>query len=457
MAERILIVEDDHALRELLVDVVRESGLEPHAVPSAEAALRSLDAGLEPDVVVTDLVLPGRSGAELVRALRATRPDVNTIAITAFGSIESAKELVRGGAFDYLTKPLGTDEFQLAGERALEESRPRRAAARAARSADEGAAPPEFVGTSPVMREVYRLIARAGRSSHPVLITGESGSGKELVARALHRHSGRGAFVPVNCGALPEALLESELFGHAKGAFTGADRAKDGLFRVADGGTLFLDELGELPLALQPKLLRALEQGEVRPVGATQAFATDVRIIAATNRDLESDIRAGRFREDLFWRLNVLTVAMPPLRERPEDIPALAEHFLARALQEGRADAPRRFGAEVLDAFRAYPWPGNVRELRNIAARVATLASGTEVRLEDLPARLRDAQGLEARLAAAARRGLTLREVERMYILEVVRAAGGNRSEAAARLGLDRKTLYRRLEEYRADDPSLVP
>jgi transcriptional regulator with PAS, ATPase and Fis domain len=279
----------------------------------------------------------------------------------------------------------------------------------------------------------------------------------------VHQLSGRGTFVPVNCGALPEHLLESELFGHERGAFTGADRARDGLFQVANGGTLFLDEIGELPVSLQPKLLRALESGEVRRVGATRAVSADVRVVAATNRDLEADMRAGRFRQDLFWRLNVLTVHLPPLRERLEDLPELAAYLLSRALHEGRLapsddgaePAPLRFAPEVVEAFRAYTWAGNVRELRNVIARAATLATGEVITLDDLPSRLREAPGLEMQVAAAARRGLTLRDVERAYILEVLRSVQGNRSRAAVLLGLDRKTLYRRLEEYRAEDPAL--
>ncbi|HEX5818821.1 MAG TPA: sigma-54 dependent transcriptional regulator [Gemmatimonadales bacterium] len=460
MPEHLLIVEDDHALLDLLTDIVREAKYEAHPFSSVEAARRALDAGLEVDLAITDLVLPGQQGSELLAHLRATRPHVNVIVITAFGSIESAIELVRAGAFDYLTKPIGTEELLHAIERALVESRARRSPTAPA------AVPPPlpgFVGRSPAMQEVFRLLERAARSAHPVLITGESGTGKELVARAVHQLSGRGTFVPVNCGALPEHLLESELFGHERGAFTGADRARDGLFQVANGGTLFLDEIGELPVSLQPKLLRALESGEVRRVGATRTVSADVRVVAATNRDLEADMRAGRFRQDLFWRLNVLTVHLPPLRERLEDLPELAAYLLSRALHEGRLaasdddtePAPLRFAPEVVEAFRAYTWPGNVRELRNVIARAATLATGEVITLDDLPPRLREAPGLEMQVAAAARQGLTLRDVERAYILEVLRSVQGNRSRAAVLLGLDRKTLYRRLEEYRAEDPAL--
>jgi two-component system response regulator HydG len=387
--------------------------------------------------------------------------------MTAFGSIESAIELIKAGAFDYLTKPLATDDLLLAVDRALEESRGRRHEAQRARLA-ETVVPPGFVGDSPAMRALYQLIGRAGRSSHPVLITGESGTGKELVARALHARSNRGAFVTVNCGALPENLLESELFGHERGAFTGAERRKDGLFQVADGGTLFLDEIAELPLPLQPKLLRALEQSEVRPVGAVVSQTVDVRLLAATNRNLEEEVTAGRFRDDLFWRLNVLQVEVPPLRARTDDIPALAHHFLARGTGEGKisprppgedpAEAhtiPASFSPDALAALTFFPWPGNVRELRNAIYRAATLASGSQVTLADLPERIASGGQIAERLSEAARRHLTVREMERLYILEIVRQVSGNKSRAAEILGLDRKTLYRKLDEYRVEDPSL--
>jgi DNA-binding NtrC family response regulator len=338
--------------------------------------------------------------------------------------------------------------------RALADSRLTREVARLSRAGS--GVPAGFVGASEPMRELFRLVERAAPTARPVLITGESGTGKELVAQALHEGSHRGAFVAVNCGALPLALLESELFGHERGAFTGATRDKKGLLEAADHGTLFLDEIAELPPALQPKLLRALDAGEVRRVGATTPRYVDVRVIAATNRDLEEEVRQGRFREDLFWRLNVLHVHVPPLRERPADVPLLAEHFLG----SGGATAPherRRISADAMALLVAYPWPGNVRELRNAVERAATMTTITEIRPEDLPPRIRDAAGTVATLTDATARRLSLRELERAYILEVVRQAGGNRSRAAELLGLDRKTLYRKLEEYREEGVSIIP
>jgi DNA-binding NtrC family response regulator len=455
MTDQILVVEDDRELRDLLTDVLRDAGYRATSYASAGAALEGLAAGTPPDLVITDLMMPGMRGHELLAELRRRAPELNVLVMTAFGSIDSAIELIKAGAFDYLTKPLATDDLLLAVDRALAESRGRRHEAQRARLADM-VVPLGFVGDSAPMRALYQLIGRAGRSSHPVLITGESGTGKELVARALHARSNRGAFVTVNCGALPENLLESELFGHEKGAFTGADRRKDGLFQVADGGTLFLDEITELPLPLQPKLLRALEQSEVRPVGAVTSQTVNVRLLAATNRNLEQEVAAGRFRDDLFWRLNVLQVEVPPLRERTDDIPLLAHHFLARGAGEGKiTDAPTSFSPDALAALTFYPWPGNVRELRNAVYRAATLASLDKVTLADLPERIASGGRVSERLSAAARRQLTVREMERLYIIEVVRQVSGNKSRAADILGLDRKTLYRKLDEYRVEDPSL--
>ena len=447
MADRIFVVEDDRELREMLAEILVAAGYEVAPFPSAEAALRALDADQPADLVLSDLVLPGMAGRDLLGEIRRRRPELHVVTMTAFGSIDSAIDLVKAGAFDYLTKPLGTDDLLLAVERALTESGHRRAAARQNRARD-GAIPVEFVGTSAPMMALYRLIARAAASPHPVLVFGESGTGKELVARALHRLSGRGAFVAVNCGALPEQLMESELFGHERGAFTGADRTRDGLFQVADGGTILLDEIAELPLALQPKLLRVLEQSEVRRVGATESRPVDVRVVAATHRDLESEVKAGRFRDDLFWRLNVLSAQVPPLRERTGDIPGLVEHFLRRHPTE--AATPTRLTQEAAAALVSYPWPGNVRELRNAVLGAATLAEGDAITVDDLPARIRGASSAGPALARASQERLDLAQLERLYILKVLREAGGNKSKAAEVLGLDRKTLYRKLEEYRA-------
>jgi DNA-binding NtrC family response regulator len=435
-AERIVLVEDDRELRALLAEVLADAGYRVAPFSSANLAAGALASGEEADLVVTDLILPGMRGHELLREVRRLRPELHVIAITAFGAIDSAIELVKAGAYDYLTKPFGTDELLLTVERALEESRVRREAAGLARS--PGSAPEGFVGASRAMQELFTVVRRAAISSYPALVTGESGTGKELVARALHQASGRGAFVAVNCAALPENLLESELFGHEKGAFSGAERENPGLFQAADGGTLFLDEIGDLPLSLQPKLLRVLEEGEVRPVGSTRPRTVDVRVVAATNRDLEQEVEGGRFRQDLFWRLNVVHLHVPALRERPADIPLLAEHFLAS----------RRIAPEAMAVLTAYAWPGNVRELRNALERAVTLSPSGEIGVADLPPRVRETGRVTALVAEAARRELPLREVEKAYVLEILARVGGNKSRAAEILEMDRKTLYRKLEEW---------
>jgi DNA-binding NtrC family response regulator len=439
MNERIVIVEDDRELREFLGEAIADAGYAITLHATANGALDALLSGADADLVITDLILPGMRGHELLREVRARRPELNVIIITAFGAIDSAIDLVKAGAYDYLTKPFGTDELLLAIDHALADSAVRRDVARLNRSSEPP--PAGFVGASRALQSVFALIGRAARSTLPVLITGESGTGKELVARALHETSGRGRFVAINCAALPENLLESELFGHVKGAFTGADRDRPGLFESAHGGTLFLDEIGELPPLLQPKLLRALEDGVVRRVGATSERIVDVRVIAATNRDLEQLVQDKTFREDLFWRLNVLHVHVPPLRERTADIPLLAEHFAA-----GRRIAP-----DAMALLTAYAWPGNVRELRNAIERAGALSATGEIHADDLPARVQDAARATAVITGASRRQLPLRELEREYILEVLRSTGGNKTRAAEILGLDRKTLYRKLEEYRLE------
>jgi DNA-binding NtrC family response regulator len=433
MPERVAVVEDETAVRDLLEEVLRGAGYDVVGFSNGVAALEGLLHDEDADLVISDLRMPGIGGEELLAKLRSVRPELNVVVITAFGSIESAIELVKAGAYDYLTKPFGSDELLLTVQRAMQESRLRREVSRLARG-DGGV--PGLVGGSRAMREVASLVMRIAPSPLPVLITGESGTGKELVAQALHRASGRGPLVAVNCAALPLDLLESELFGHERGAFSGAVKDKAGLFEAADGGTLFLDEIGDLPLPLQPKLLRALESGEIRRLGTTTSQLVNTRVLAATNKNLEEEARAGRFREDLFWRLNVLTIRVPPLRERLADIPLLVEYFAGGC----------RVSAEALARLTANPWPGNVRELRNTIERALALRAGEAIEVTDLPSGPGvTAEGL---LAGSAQKDLPLRELERSYILMVLERAGGNKSRAAEILGLDRKTLYRKLEEF---------
>lgn len=449
--ETVLVVEDDGSFRRALSEVLAGRGHHVVAAESARAALELLQSE-SIDAVVTDLVMPGMRGEALLAEIRSTFPAIPVIAITAFGSIEGALELTRAGAADYLAKPFQTQALFEAVERALEESRRRREQARARRGLGEHL--DGIVGASRPMLRLFERATRVASSPAPVLITGETGTGKELIARAVHRASGRGPLIPVNCGALPEHLLESELFGHAKGAFTGADQEKPGLFEAADGGTLFLDEIGDLPLPLQPKLLRALESGEVRRVGEVEPRHVDARIIAATHRDLEVAVEEGRFREDLFWRLNVLHLAIPSLRERATDVPLLVERFLATiGEREGRPEL--KVSPPALGALVAFSWPGNVRELLNVLERAVAFSDHAEIQLEDLPADVHRGGRSASIIHSAADRQATLAELEREYILEVLRRAGGNKTRAAELLGIPRRTLYRRLAAMRdGESPS---
>ena len=454
MRARILIVEDDADMRDLLQDVLDEAGYETVVAADGRAALLHLEREHELfDLVVTDVQMPGIKGDAILHAVRKTRAETPIIVITAFGSVEQAVEMCKAGAFQYLTKPFQTDDLLSALEKALDESAPQRAQARLHR--EQPHLPTRIIGASRAMSDLFDLVARAGRSASTVLITGESGTGKELVARAVHDASERkGAFVPVNCAAIPAELIEAELFGHTGQAFTGARQARQGLFESAEGGTIFLDEVGELPLMVQPKLLRVLQESAVRRVGADAEKQIQVRTVAATNRDLEKEVHGGRFREDLYWRLNVIHLHVPPLRERPFDIPLLVEHFVNKTAQAA-GSKPLTVLPEALALLTAYAWPGNVRELENAVERAVALARGAQLTENDLPARVRLRGGEPMMIARAAAKRLTLEEVEREYILETLRQTSGNKTRAAEILGLDRSTLYRKLEEYRAKDPAL--
>ncbi|MGV3710809.1 MAG: sigma-54-dependent transcriptional regulator [Gemmatimonas sp.] len=440
----VLVAEDDAALRELLVELLTDAGYDVTAVGSGTEALPRLRGSNPPDVVLTDLVMPGLGGEALLAMIQRERSHIPVIVMTAFGSIDSAVQLVRAGAFDYVTKPVATSALLQSLARGIAEARvqQQRAPVPEVESSDAFSG---IVAESVEMKQLLAVVQRVGSAPHPVLLTGESGTGKEVLAHAIHSVSGREAFIAVNCGAVPANLIESELFGHERGAFTGADREKVGLFEAADGGTLFLDEIGELPVALQPALLRVLESGEARRVGSTRTRKFDVRVIAATNRDLEGETRTGRFREDLYWRLNVLHLDLPPLRERPADVKALAAKFLLEAGNRHSLDAT----AESL--MLAYAWPGNVRELRNTMQRASTFARGEFITVADLPPRLRAANHTASLVAKASSEQLPLHAVERAYVLEVLRQTAGNKSRASEILGLDRKTLYRKLAEYASE------
>jgi DNA-binding NtrC family response regulator len=454
MKERVLIAEDDADMRDLLQEELENEGYETIVAVDGDAALQHFKREREPiDLVITDVRMPGVRGDALLHTLRDERAEVPIIVITGFGSVEQAVQMVKAGAFQYLTKPFETGELLTLVATALEQSAPQREQARLRRELP--GARTHIIGASRPMRALLEMIARAARSTSTVLITGESGTGKELVARAIHELSERrGAFVPVNCAAIPADLIEAELFGHTGQAFTGARQPRAGLFEAADHGTLFLDEIGELPLSVQPKLLRALQEGAIRRVGQDREREVKVRTLAATNRDLEDEVRAGRFREDLYWRLNVIHLSVPPLRERRFDIPLLVEHFIAQAA-ETTGRQPLDVAPETLAILTGYSWPGNVRELENAVERASALAEGARLLPNDLPERVRSTGATAALIARSRERRLTLRELEREYILEILQETGGNKQRAAETLGVDRKTLYRKLDEYRAEDPSL--
>jgi len=445
---RILIVEDSDDMRDLLELVLRDAGFNTIAVADGNSALREIGEDKEfVDLVITDVQMPEVTGHDILTAVRAKRSEAHVIIITAFGSVEQAVDMVKQGAFQYLTKPFDTSELLTVVGQALDQSAPHREQARLRRELPR--APARIIGASRPMRDLFEQIAKAAPSGSTVFITGESGTGKELVARAIHDVSGRkGAFVPVNCAAIPSELIESEFFGHTSGAFTGAKGARAGLFEAADGGTIFLDEIGELPLVMQPKLLRALQDGAVRRVGAEHERTVNVRAVVATNRDLEQEIQVGKFREDLYWRLNVIQLNLPPLRKRPFDIPLLIEHFINQ-YAERAAMPPLEVSPEALAVLTAYSWPGNVRELENVIEGSVAMTTGAILTPEDLPERIRTGNQAVSLLEKARSKQMTLRELEYLYIADTLRRGGGNKSKVAEMLGLDRKTLYRKIQECR--------
>jgi len=441
----ILVVDDELSARTTLALLLRKRG---HRVLQADGVATAVERLAEQpvDLVVTDLRMPDGNGLDVLRAVKARQPDAAVILLTAFAGWESAKEAIQGGALDYFEKGHDPDELLHRIDKALEETSLRRENENLRRQVQERYGLSGIVARALQMRDVLDLVMRVAPTDATVLIRGESGTGKELIAKALHHASRRtrGPFVAVNCGAVPETLLESELFGHVRGAFTGATGAKKGLFEEAHDGTLFLDEIGEMTPALQVKVLRALQDGEIRAVGSTQASTVDVRVLAATHRDLEQMIHQGAFREDLFYRLNVITVALPPLRERREDIPALAGHFLERHGEKlGRA---LRLSPEALDRLLAYPWPGNVRELENAMERTAILSRSETVSAADLPPHL--SAGVTLGRAPALPPQQTLAAVERAQILQTLERTGWNHSRTAEALGIGRTTLWRKLKEY---------
>ncbi|HUB09551.1 MAG TPA: sigma-54 dependent transcriptional regulator, partial [Myxococcales bacterium] len=438
---RVLVVDDDRASRDLMAKILRQDGYEiEEAADGTEAIARARAAGQPPvDLVVSDIRMVEADGLEVLKVFRATHPDTPVILVTAFGNVnvDDAMDAIRQGAFDYLSKPYQVDAIKVVVGRALQQKRLAEENRTLRREVREKYKLENIVGRSEAMLQVYKTAARVAATAATVLIQGESGSGKELLARAIHQRSARaaGPFIAVDCGALAEGVLESELFGHAKGAFTGAQGVRRGLFEQAGGGTIFLDEIGNVTPKIQAQLLRVLQEGEVRPVGQNEPTRVDVRAVAATNLDLEQAVKEGRFREDLYYRLNVVTIRLPPLRERPEDLPLLAEHFVRKHAQNENA----RLSNEALALLTAYRWPGNVRELENVIARALALNASGAIVPDDLPDSIRQpgaapASGAPAKLFEGRPQ---LSEIDRRYAELVLSETGGNKSKAAEVLGID--------------------
>lgn len=458
----VLVVDEDEAVRSACCEIASNLGYLAQPMDSLASA-RSLLRGNSVDVLLLDLKGPLGAGIELLDEVKTLHPDTAIIVMTASGSVTSAVEAMRTGATDYLTKPFAIDELATVLDRAVE----RRTIDHASRQLRERLRTAEglgnIVGRSPEMGKLYRILAKVAQSTHPVLILGESGTGKELVARAIHANGPTAGkpFVPVDCGSLVPTLIESELFGYVKGAFTGANRAKEGLLTSAEGGTVFLDEIGELPLDLQAKLLRALQEKEIRPVGATHRVSINVRILAATNRDLAAMVEQGRFRKDLFYRLNVVNLRIPALRERREDIPLLAAHFVERMGRE--KNVAYKLSDDALKTMMDYEWPGNVRELENSIERACALASTPLLQLGDLPTQLQNFRLLSRRallpgepVAGQVSEGVVpLAELEKQAILSTIQKLEGDKLAAARLLGIGKTTLYRKLKEYGIDDKML--
>lgn len=443
----VLVVDDDREMCELAEAGLSQRGYSVAWRLSPEEALDVIERE-DYAVLLVDIHMEGMSGLDLCRAALAKRPDLVVVVMTGFGSLDHAIGAMRAGAYDFITKPVSMDALALALERAVRH-RAMSDELRRLRRRVESRELPNVVGASVVMQRVADVVDRVAETETNVLITGESGTGKELVARALHERSGRrGPFLAINCAAVPENLLESELFGHARGAFTDARSARTGLFVEANQGTLFLDEIGEMPLGMQAKILRALQERKVRPLGASQELSFDARLIAATNRDLEAEVTDKRFREDLFYRINVVRVDVPPLRTRGNDVLLLAQHFLERAAARS-GKSVTRLGRLVAERLINYDWPGNVRELENCMERAVALARFDEITMDDLPSKIREHRATEVYTLTDDPNELPpMHTVEERYIRKVLAAVGGNKTLAAKVLGFDRRTLYRKLERY---------
>ncbi len=443
----LLLVDDDSDFRGTVARRFVRRGFSVQEAADGDEAM-SLAERRQFDVAVLDMVMPGISGLQLLEKLKVSQPECEVVLLTGQGTIEAAVQAMKAGAYDFLTKPFPLAELELLIDKAYDHGQLRKENNQLKELIHRASAAPEMIGQSPAMQEVFRLIGRAGPTDKAILIQGESGTGKELVAKALHRNSQRAnkPLVVINCAALPETLLESELFGHERGAFTGAVAAKQGLFEVADGGTLFIDEIGELAGSLQAKLLRVLEDGSMRRIGSIKERRVDVRLLAATNRDMAQEVAASRFREDLYYRINVMSLNLPPLRQRAGDVPLLVKHFLGSKWSISDA---------ALRALEAYSWPGNVRQLINALERAKIMAEDSTIQCEDLPPEI---AGRASELSTAASNGATsstaahdgdqLADIQRAHVLEILQRERGNKARTARALGVNRRSLYRLLDKY---------
>jgi len=449
----LLIVDDERSIREACREISVSLGFSTHVADSAEQAFRALELQAF-DAVLLDLRLPGSGGLDALRRIRERRPDALVIVVTGYGTVQSAVQAMKNGAYDYVTKPFSVDELKLLLDRVANHLKLKSENRLLREKVKSKQGFGGIVGRAPEMEKLYRIVAKAANSVHPVLILGESGTGKEMVARSIH-YTGPfrdKPFIPVDCGSLVPTLIESELFGYVKGAFTGANQSKDGLMSVAEGGTIFLDEVGELPVDLQAKMLRAIQEKEIRPVGSTKRMPINVRILAATNRDLEQAVTQGSFRRDLYFRLNVLSLRIPPLRERRQDIPLLIGHFLDKMTRASGQE--KVLSDEALKAMLAYDWPGNVRELENSLERSYAFTSGPTIHIGDLPPEI-------ARMAPEPSNGngngngymkiIPMAELEKQTILRAITELHGDKLQAAKLLGIGKTTLYRKLKDYAAE------
>jgi len=449
MSQTILVVDDDESNRVTLERLLGREGYEVHHAATVREAMERLRAH-PADLVLTDLKMPGMSGIDLLKAVRTLDPDVEVVVTTAYGTVETAVEAMKEGAYDFVAKPLKRLELVTTVRKALEK-RSLQVENRRLREQLAEVGEGEVIGQSDVMRTLIAEVEQVAPADATVLLTGESGTGKGRIARMLHQLSRRRdrRFVTVNCAAIPESLLESELFGYEKGAFTGATQRKEGRFDLARGGTLFLDEITEMASSVQVKLLRVLQEGEYERVGATETLRADVRVIAASNRDIEKEVEEGRLRKDLFYRLNVIRLEIPPLRDRYDDIPLLAQHFLVK-FNRKNGTSLQGFTAEALEALAAWPWPGNVRELENAVERAVVLCREDRIDLDDLPAAIRKGRGARQRISFEV--GTPLKHVERRMIEETLRSTGGDKVLAASLLGITARTIYRREAEWAQEE-----